>query len=333
MQYMTIDDIIFVIYISEAISLSIIFDAIQFVETSLLFSAFFFSMVMFIRTKDRFARRTLMVLLPVATLLFISYMFGINMRNHGAEAEAISWLTPLLALLVIALIMLSILAACFYVIQLFPISQRKKRIALLSASILTGILLIITAILVMYMSRADLTQSIVNALWAFYPLCSIALFIEAVALAGMYRKISDVHNRKLARYFLIAFLPQIAFSILDFMLLRNISFQLTHLSYAIFSVFVFVDLCAYFFKYYSRELDISPKKEDLKEKYALSDREYEVVELLAKGMSNQVICETLYISVNTVKTHIKRIYSKLHISNRLQLINLLGNGHAQNKSE
>ncbi len=306
--------------------MGIIFDAIQYVETSLLFSSLLFSVIMYVRTKDRLARRTLMVLLPVASLLFISYMYSLNVKNQ-AEAAQVSWLTPLFALLVIALIMASILAACFYVIQLFPITQQRKRVALLSATAITGVLLITTAILVMYMSRSDLTQSVTTALWAFYPLCSIALFIEALAVAGMYRKITEPHNLKLSRYFLIAFIPQIAYSIIDFLLLRNISFQLTHISYSVFSVFVFVDLCTYFFRHYSREIDISPKREDLKDKYSLSDREYEVVELLAKGMSNQIISETLHISVNTVKSHIKRIYSKLGIGNRLQLVNLLGNGH------
>jgi DNA-binding CsgD family transcriptional regulator len=128
-------------------------------------------------------------------------------------------------------------------------------------------------------------------------------------------------------------LPQAAYSIIDFFLLRDISFQLTHISFAVFSVFVFVDLCSYFFRHYSHDLDISPKEEDLKEKYALSDREYEVIELLAKGMTNQTICETLHISVNTVKSHIKRIYKKMEISNRLQLVNLLGNGHTPNPEE
>lgn len=306
--------------------MGIIFDAIQFVETSLLFSSLLFSVIMYMRTKDRLARRTLMVLLPVASLLFISYMYSLNVKN-AAEAAKVSWLTPLFALLVIALIMTSILAACFYVIQLFPITQHKKRIALLTATGITGVLLVITAILVMYMSRADLTQSVTTALWAFYPLCSVALFIEALAVAGMYRKITEPHELRLSKYFLIAFIPQIAYSIIDFFLLRNISFQLTHISYAVFSVFVFVDLCTYFFKHYSQEIDISPKKEDLKHKFSLSDREYEVIELLARGMSNQIISETLHISVNTVKSHIKRIYSKLGIGNRLQLVNLLGNGH------
>lgn len=310
--------------------MSIIFDAIQFIETSLLFSAFLFCAIMFARTKDKLAGRTLMVMTPVAILLFISYMYSLSHNEKDIVEANLTWLSPLFALLVIALIMLSILAACYYVIKLFPISPAKKKLAMIIVCIIVGALLVITAVLVMYISKSDLALAMTNALWAFYPLCSIALFIEAVALSFMYRNISDPHHQRLARYFLIAFLPQIVYSFIDFFLLRMVLFQITHLSYALFSLFVFVDLCTYFFRHYSRDLDIAPKKQSLKDRYMLSERELEVIDLLAKGMTNQNICDQLHISVNTVKSHIKRIYKKLNVSNRLQLINLLGgNGNNQ----
>lgn len=311
--------------------MEIIFDAIQFIETSLLFSAFLFSAVMFIRTRDKLARRNLMVLLPVSSVVFISYMYGINERTAGVNAQSIAWLSPLVALGVVALIMLSILATCNYVIQLFPIPHNKKKVALIWAAALVGVLLIITANLVMFMSKLDLANAVRNVLWAFYPLCSIALFIEAIALLFMYRNISNKHDQKLARYFLIAFLPQLFFSAADFWLIRDISFQLTHLSYATFSLFAFIDLCGYFFSNYSRSMDITVYRQSLKDKYEMSDREFEVLELLAKGDSNNAIADRLHISVNTVKSHIKRIYKKLEISSRLQLMNLLsGNGFNNN---
>jgi DNA-binding CsgD family transcriptional regulator len=278
---------------------------------------------MFVRTRDSFAGRTLMVLFPVSTLLFISYMYSISARSSAVLESNMSWLSPFFAFVIIGLIAASILATCYYIIKLFPATSKRKKYGFLIAAALVGALLIITGILVMYMSQKDLALAVTNALWAFYPLCSIALFIEAVSLTFAYKRITDTHDRKLVKYFLIAFLPQIAYSILDFLLLRDISFQLTHLSYAVFSLFVFIDLCGYFFRSYDTEMDISRDKQKLKDVYALSDREVEVTELLAKGMSNQTISEVLHISINTVKTHIKNIYGKLGISNRLQLMNIL----------
>lgn len=307
----------------------ILFDAIQFVETALVFSSFLFCTIMFVRTKDRLTVRTLMVLAPVAVLLFISFMYSLHNSDLNTGEVNLDWLSPLFALLVIALVMLSIFTTCNYILKLFPISAGRRRVALIITAMLVGALLIITAVLVMYISKSDLANAMTNALWAFYPLCSLALFVEAVVLCFMYRNITEPHEQRLARYFLIAFLPQIVYSFIDFFLLRRVLFQITHLSYALFSVFVFVDLCTYFFRHYSRDLDISCAKESLQAKYALSDRELEVIELLVQGLTNQNISGRLHISVNTVKSHVKRIYKKLHVTNRLQLVNLLGGNGSQ----
>lgn len=48
----------------------------------------------------------------------------------------------------------------------------------------------------------------------------------------------------------------------------------------------------------------------------ISERELEVLEQLAKGKSNHEIADTLYISVNTVKTHLSSLYQKLEVSRR-----------------
>lgn len=52
----------------------------------------------------------------------------------------------------------------------------------------------------------------------------------------------------------------------------------------------------------------------------ISDREYEVLLLLAEGHSNKEIAKRLFISANTVKTHLARVYSKLEVSRRTQAI-------------
>ncbi|MEW6717348.1 MAG: response regulator transcription factor [Chloroflexota bacterium] len=51
---------------------------------------------------------------------------------------------------------------------------------------------------------------------------------------------------------------------------------------------------------------------------ALTDRELEVLRLVAQGYSNPQIAESLYITVNTVKTHLKNILEKLNLENRTQ---------------
>lgn len=50
----------------------------------------------------------------------------------------------------------------------------------------------------------------------------------------------------------------------------------------------------------------------------LSERELEVLKLLAQGLTNQEIAGRLYVSVNTVKTHVKGVYNALDVRNRTE---------------
>lgn len=61
----------------------------------------------------------------------------------------------------------------------------------------------------------------------------------------------------------------------------------------------------------------------LQEKSGLSDRETEIAFLLARGYSRPYIREKLFISKNTVATHIRHIYGKLGIHSKEELIDLV----------
>jgi DNA-binding NarL/FixJ family response regulator len=51
----------------------------------------------------------------------------------------------------------------------------------------------------------------------------------------------------------------------------------------------------------------------------LSPRQQEVLAMVAEGHSNKAIAEALYVSPNTVKTHVASLLSKLHADSRVQL--------------
>jgi LuxR family maltose regulon positive regulatory protein len=52
----------------------------------------------------------------------------------------------------------------------------------------------------------------------------------------------------------------------------------------------------------------------------LTPRELEILSVIATGASNAEIAQSLYISVNTVKTHITHIFSKLGVSRRIEAV-------------
>ena len=61
----------------------------------------------------------------------------------------------------------------------------------------------------------------------------------------------------------------------------------------------------------------------MKTTFELSDREIEIMQYLCKGRSRPYIAETLYLSENTVRTHSRRIYGKLDVHNKQELLDLV----------
>jgi NarL family two-component system response regulator LiaR len=60
--------------------------------------------------------------------------------------------------------------------------------------------------------------------------------------------------------------------------------------------------------------------EEMLEKLKISKRELEVLELIATGLSNQEIADKMFVSLNTVKTHLSNLFLKLEVKRRTQAI-------------
>lgn len=55
--------------------------------------------------------------------------------------------------------------------------------------------------------------------------------------------------------------------------------------------------------------------------FQLSDRELEVMRLVAKGFPYKLIADQLFISLETVKKHVTNTFTKLHVKNKIEAIN------------
>ena len=71
----------------------------------------------------------------------------------------------------------------------------------------------------------------------------------------------------------------------------------------------------------NRKLPVDqPFDPELAGKIGISKREYEVLMLMAQGLSNKEIGQALYISESTVKTHVSQLFVKLNARRRSQAI-------------
>ena len=56
------------------------------------------------------------------------------------------------------------------------------------------------------------------------------------------------------------------------------------------------------------------------ERLGISEREYDVLELIAQGLSNKEIAEKLFVSSSTIKTHSSNLFMKLNVRRRTQAV-------------
>lgn len=75
----------------------------------------------------------------------------------------------------------------------------------------------------------------------------------------------------------------------------------------------------------ARAPEPEPKKNGGEQKpwEVLSERELEVLHLVSQGLKNREIADQLFISENTVRSHLRNILDKLHVQNRVQAAALL----------
>ena len=60
--------------------------------------------------------------------------------------------------------------------------------------------------------------------------------------------------------------------------------------------------------------------DDRKKRPSLSEREIEIVRLVAKGFSNDELAERLHLSPDTIKVHLRRVYEKLGVESRVEAV-------------
>ena len=100
-------------------------------------------------------------------------------------------------------------------------------------------------------------------------------------------------------------------------------FRFAPLLYTIYSILILHYTYKLFLTLDSFNKDSDPTNSSVFQKFSISGREKEIVLLVIKGYSNKKISEALFISLSTVKSHIYKIYKKMGVKTRFELMQIL----------
>ena len=159
-----------------------------------------------------------------------------------------------------------------------------------------------------------------------------------IFIATQYRNIPNPGFRKAALAFLILSVFFLVMLVLDMLLTRLRIRQLYFLDSLSLPVYI-IALNISSFIFAGKLLDSGPLLMDnritdtCRQRYALTEREAEIIETLFQGHSNRELADLLFISKKTVENHLYNIYQKMEVKNRVQLIGTLkswrGEGHEE----
>lgn len=138
----------------------------------------------------------------------------------------------------------------------------------------------------------------------------------------LLNKDNQIKTERLSRTWILTillFLLTVALSIIGMLTIHNKNHRIKNMR---------TELRNFLLEVEDLKLAIADKKEwennkinELLKKYDITDREADVLHMISHGYSNTEIAEKLFISINTVKYHVKNLYLKLDAKNRVEIIN------------
>jgi len=153
-------------------------------------------------------------------------------------------------------------------------------------------------------------------------LFSMIYFYTVIIIWINLKSITSIYIRKICLGFNI-----VSLSMLPLLVFWFIFPILEGLSYALFILAFIILTIIYYLNFFSQESFKEDKQVQLNydnlANYKISKREFEVIEQIDKGLTNKEIGEELGISVNTVNNHVSKVFTKVGVRSRIDLLNTL----------
>lgn len=307
-------------------------DIFLYLNYSFTFAVSIFSFIFWVRTKDKYLSLSLWIIqstLYFQTLIIVHKYFNLYFRafqvNIVDNEQQIIFGSLISALIYLCLIGLILFSCARYFLYHLKLNKRESQIAygvvytIIFLSITISILVINQVLPQNYW--INMSHIVGYEIFPFN-----CLMIGTISLyAWFYRKkCVDKHKRAELLNIIKSFTLFLPGAVLDLTLLWNSNIRISFYALIPFFIHLFLHISRYYYQNYEQKPDkttISIKMDELD----FSPREKDIAKLLVEGINYGEVAESLYISVNTVKTHVKSIYKKAGVSNKLQLSHTLNN--------
>jgi DNA-binding CsgD family transcriptional regulator len=292
------------------------------IHFSIVFSITFFCLLTYYRTRDAQVGRFLLIALPLFlfTLIYFLHCY-VSGRGNPLSPSAGEGLA-LIALIVVCLSLAAyVRGVVTYLVSIITEDKGKKRIGLIITNGLAGLFLLISVYLLILLNRDSWRQALSEALSDLFLYSSILLLIPTVVASIFLPRYRGRENYRLLTSILVAFYPMLLTIPVDILMLSQSPFKLTLITHSLFCGFFFYYILRHYLAHYETPSeDLEGRLPAYCRKYDISSREQEILRLLIEGRTNREIADALFISTNTVKTHVQNIYRKTGVTNRIRLI-------------
>ncbi len=303
--------------------ITIILDFLLFSVSALIFSITVLCILLYHRVSDQYIKGFLGVLVPLLILTGLSMINTYIDRTDSVTDTTIYASYTLLATFISIFSQTAILLFLSrYLSDLLPLSKDEKTKSYRIINIVSMLFLILSLFTVFFINRGTWDSALRLVLDKLFLAGSALLATHGIAAIFLLKRAENVEHEILLKWIIGIFLPLIVLVTLDFLFLTEASFKLTYLSYTAFAVNIYLFISRHYIRKYEPEGASKLSQNGFMEE-SFSAREKEIIDLVIEGKTNKEIGEILYISINTVKTHIKNIYAKLDVNNRIQLIHTL----------
>ncbi|HHU88717.1 MAG: helix-turn-helix domain-containing protein [Sphaerochaetaceae bacterium] len=304
----------------------IIGDILLFAVTSLVLSITCLSILLHVRARDTYTREFLLVLIPLCLQVCASSLINYIHRVYPPQllaGKAYEIFCLWISLSSILMTTILLFTTSRYLISLLPATPKQRKIGEQIMMVIVLLFLVLSLFFIIGKSQGSWVVAMNLTFGYHLVFANVLMVIYGITSLVYYKKALGWEQENLLIGISASFLPLIVTFPLDMIFFRDHIFKLSFLTFVIFIVFLYTFISRRYFQEHEPPRPKGGVSKEVLTSMGISTREGEIIELLVEGKTNSEIAATLYISTNTVKTHIKNIYSKLEISSRIQLFALL----------